>query len=130
MFLEENEPLRDVLLRNGFDDRLFELANAALRHVLNSGTMPAGARLRIFIGPSATSGFLIPYRLSIYFPDQRTGEVKHAATVALTDRGEYVLGLAPPAIALPDGDILGEPAPLNGVDVDDGRVSRVRPQAL
>ena len=28
----------------------------------------------------------------------------HAATVALTDRGHYVLGLAPPEIAFPEED--------------------------
>jgi len=56
------------------------------------------------MGPSRTSDTLIPHRLSIYIPDVQTSQIKHAATAALTDRGNYVLGLAPPEIAFPDED--------------------------
>ena len=77
-----------------------------LRNVLASTdlNMPRGARLRILMGPSRVSNTLIPHRLSIYFPDPRSGELKHAATAALTDRGNYVLGLAPPDIVFPEED--------------------------
>ena len=47
---------------------------------------------------------LIPYRLSIYVHDDATNTDAHAATVALTDRGAYVLGLAPSEIAFPEED--------------------------
>ncbi len=102
--VRENGPLKDTLLKNGFDEQTYDMVAATLRNVLNSANMPAGARLRILMGPSRTSDTLIPHRLSIYFPDQRTGEIKHAATAALTDRGNYVLGLAPPDIAFPAED--------------------------
>jgi murein DD-endopeptidase MepM/ murein hydrolase activator NlpD len=80
------------------------MVTATLHNVLASMNMPAGARLRILMGPSRTSETLIPYRLSIYFPDPRSGRIRHAATAALTDRGSYVLGLAPPDITFPDED--------------------------
>ena len=67
-------------------------------------TLPSGARLRILFGASRTSDTLIPYRISIYVHDDATGADKHAATVALTDRGTYVLGLAPAEIAFPEED--------------------------
>jgi murein DD-endopeptidase MepM/ murein hydrolase activator NlpD len=42
--------------------------------------------------------------MSIYFPDP-SGNPKHAATAALTDRGSYVLGLAPTEITFPAEDV-------------------------
>lgn len=102
--VRENGPLKDTLLKNGFDEQTYDMVVGTLKNVLNSSTMPEGARLRILMGPSRTSDTLIPHRLSIYFPDARTSEIKHAATAALTDRGNYVLGLAPPDIAFPDED--------------------------
>jgi murein DD-endopeptidase MepM/ murein hydrolase activator NlpD len=97
-------PLEETLLKNGFDERTFAMVAGTLHNVLASMNMPAGARLRILMGPSRTSETLIPYRLSIYFPDPRSGQIRHAATAALTDRGSYVLGLAPPDITFPDED--------------------------
>jgi murein DD-endopeptidase MepM/ murein hydrolase activator NlpD len=102
--VRDNGPLEDTLLKNGFDDQTYQMVAATLKNVLNSADMPEGARLRILMGPSRTSDTLIPHRLSIYFPDARTNEIKHAATAALTDRGNYVLGLAPPDIAFPEED--------------------------
>jgi murein DD-endopeptidase MepM/ murein hydrolase activator NlpD len=102
--VRDNGPLKDTLLKNGFDERTYQMVATTLKNVLNSANMPAGARLRILMGPSRTSETLIPHRLSIYFPNARTGEIKHAATAALTDRGNYVLGLAPPDIAFPEED--------------------------
>jgi murein DD-endopeptidase MepM/ murein hydrolase activator NlpD len=46
----------------------------------------------------------VPYRLSIYFAEATTGEIRHAATAALTDRGGYVIGLEPGAMDFPDED--------------------------
>lgn len=102
--VRDDGPLKDTLLKNGFDDTTYDMVAATLRNVLNSTTVPVGARLRILMGPSRTSETLIPHRLSIYFPDPRTGEIKHAATAALTDRGNYVLGLAPAEIEFPEED--------------------------
>jgi murein DD-endopeptidase MepM/ murein hydrolase activator NlpD len=102
--VRDNGPLKDTLLKNGFDDQTYDMVAVTLKNVLNSANMPEGARLRILMGPSRTSETLIPHRLSIYFPDSRSGEIKHAATAALTDRGNYVLGLAPPDIAFPEED--------------------------
>jgi len=102
--VRDSGPLKDTLLKNGFDEQTYQMVSGTLKNVLNSASMPAGARLRILMGPSRTSETLIPHRLSIYFPDPRSGEIKHAATAALTDRGNYVLGLAPPEIAFPAED--------------------------
>lgn len=102
--VRERGPLRDTLLKNGFDDRTYKMVSGTLENVIGATNMPAGARLRILMGPSRNSETLIPHRLSIYFPDPRSGEIKHAATAALTDRGNYVLGLAPPDIQFPEED--------------------------
>jgi murein DD-endopeptidase MepM/ murein hydrolase activator NlpD len=101
--IRETGPLGETLLKNGFTAPMVEMVAMTLKNVLPSMTMPRGARLRILFGPSRNSDSLIPYRMSIYFPD-RTGALKHAATAALTDRGNYVLGLAPTEIAFPEED--------------------------
>lgn len=95
--------LEDTLLKNGFDKTTYGMIASTLRNVLTSTAMPRGAKLRILMGPSRTSDTLIPHRLSIYIPNE-AGELKHAATAALTDRGNYVLGLAPAEITFPDED--------------------------
>ena len=102
--VREQGLLKDTLLKNGFDEGTYKMVSGTLENVIASTTVPQGARLRILMGPSRTSETLIPHRLSIYFPDPRSGEIKHAATAALTDRGNYVLGLAPPDIDFPDED--------------------------
>ncbi len=102
--VRENGGFRDTLLKNGFDERTYEMVAGTLKNVLNTTAVPVGARLRILMGPSRNSTTLIPQRLSIYFPDPRSGQIKHAATAALTDRGNYVLGLAPAEIAFPQED--------------------------
>ena len=101
--IRETGPLADTLLKNGFTQQMVEMVASTLRNVLPSMTMPKGARLRILFGPSRNSDSLIPYRMSIYFPDS-AGVPKHAATAALTDRGNYVLGLAPTEIEFPEED--------------------------
>lgn len=97
--IREQSPLEDVLTKNGFTTQMIDAITRTLRNVYPSTTLPAGARLRILFGPSRTSDSLIPYRMSIYVRDI------HAASVALTDRGQYVLGLAPPTIDFPDEDV-------------------------
>ena len=101
--IRENGPLADTLLKNGFTPQMVAMVASTLRNVLPSMNMPKGARLRILFGPSRNSDSLIPYRMSIYFPD-KSGAPKHAATAALTDRGNYVLGLAPTEIEFPEED--------------------------
>ncbi len=101
--VREAGALKETLLKNGFDETTFEMVASTLKNVLSSTNMPKGARLRILMGPSRTSQSLIPHRLSVYFPDQG-GAIRHAATAALTDRGNYVLGLAPAEISFPDED--------------------------
>ncbi len=102
--IKDTGPLADTLLRNGFTDQTAEMMTSTLRNVLPSMTMPEGARLRMLFGPSRASEVLIPYRMSIYFPDANGAPV-HAATAALTDRGSYVLGLAPAEITFPEEDV-------------------------
>ena len=104
--LTVKEPTRieDLLLKNGFTDKMIEAISGTLTNVYPSTTLPNGARLRILFGASRTSDVLIPYRLSIYVHDEASNTDKHAATVALTDRGSYVLGLAPSEIAFPEED--------------------------
>lgn len=101
--IRETGPLAETLLKNGFTQQMVDMVASTLRNVLPSMTMPKGARLRILFGPSRNSDSLIPYRMSIYFPDA-AGAFKHAATAALTDRGSYVLGLAPTEIEFPEED--------------------------
>jgi murein DD-endopeptidase MepM/ murein hydrolase activator NlpD len=102
--IKERSPLVEVLRRNGFTDVMIQAINNTLRNVFPSIELPPGARLRILFGPSSTSDSLIPYRMSIYLHDKETDTDRHAVTVALTDKGQYVLGLAPPEIDFPDED--------------------------
>jgi murein DD-endopeptidase MepM/ murein hydrolase activator NlpD len=102
--IREAGSLKEPLLKNGFDAQTYDMISATLKNVLSSANVPGGARLRILMGPARNSQTLIPHRLSIYFPDPKTGEIKHAATAALTDRGSYVLGLEPPKIEFPEED--------------------------
>ena len=122
--VRETSPLKDTLLQNGFDEQTYDMVAATLNNVLNSADMPKGAVLRILMGPAKTSDTLLPHRLSIYFPDS-SGDLKHAATAALTDRGNYVLGLAPAALRLADGTILGT-AQEERLGSDSDKVDRAR----
>ena len=80
------------------------VAGDAAATCLPSMTMPRGrAPAHPVRARRAPRTRLIPYRLSIYFPDS-AGDPKHAATAALTDRGNYVLGLAPTEIEFPEED--------------------------
>lgn len=96
--VREASTLGDVLTKNGFTADMIAAITRTLRNVYPSTVLPVGARLRILFGASGSSENQIPYRMSIYVQDV------HAATVALTDRGQYVLGLAPPAIEFPEED--------------------------
>ncbi len=96
--VRESAPLEATLLKNGFTEDMINAITATLHNVYPSTDLPQGARLRILFGPSRNTDTLIPYRMSIYIED------KHAATVALTDKGQYVLALAPPDIQFPAED--------------------------
>lgn len=96
--IRQRDTLENALKKNGFTNAMIGAITRTLHNVYPSTQLPAGARLRILFGPSRDSDTLIPYRMSIYVNDT------HAATVALTDRGRYVLGLAPPPIAFPEDD--------------------------
>jgi murein DD-endopeptidase MepM/ murein hydrolase activator NlpD len=96
--VHEATPLETELLKNGFTEAMINAIEVTLHNAYPSTTLPAGAGLRILFGPSRNSGTLIPYRMSIYIKDQ------HAATVALTDTGQYVLALAPPFMPFPKED--------------------------
>ncbi|MFP9138790.1 M23 family metallopeptidase [Devosia sp. XGJD_8] len=102
--VKERTPLNDVMRRNGFTDVMIAAIDATLQNVFPSTELPAGARLRILFGPSRTSNTLIPYRLSIYLHDDANDTDVHRATVAITDKGQYVLGLAPAEIEFPEED--------------------------
>ena len=102
--VKETTNLEDMLKKNGFTQPMIDAISATLKNVYPDPVLPAHARLRILFGPSRTSDTLIPYRLSIYVHDDASNTDKHAATVALTDRGTYVLGLAPSEITFPEED--------------------------
>ncbi len=104
--LTVHEPTKvgDVLTKNGFTPPMIEAIGATLKNVFPDPTLPAKARLRILFGPSRTSDSLIPYRLSIYVHDDTSNTDRHAVTVALTDRGTYVIGIAPSEITFPEED--------------------------
>lgn len=96
--LRETQSLADSLTQNGFTPTMIDAISRTLRNLTPSKTLPKGTRLRILLGPSRISDSVIPYRLSIYVAD------RHTATVALTDRGRYVLALEPPKIDFPEED--------------------------
>jgi murein DD-endopeptidase MepM/ murein hydrolase activator NlpD len=102
--IREPTAIDDVLTKNGFTAPMIAAIETNLHNVLPTTTLPASTRLRILFGPSRSSNSLIPYRLSVYIHDDATNTDKHKATVALTDNGQYVLGLEPPAITFPDED--------------------------
>ena len=102
--IKERTSLDEALRRNGFTDAMTAAIEGTLENVFPSTELPAGARLRILFGPSRTSNTLIPYRLSIYLHDDASDQDVHRATVALTDKGQYVLGLAPAEIEFPEED--------------------------
>lgn len=102
--LREAAALPDVLGRNGFSATQSALVIDALRNVLRTTKLQAKTRLRILYGPlnrEATS--LVPYRLSLYEP-REDGSYTYEATVALTDTGQYVLGIEPDFVEFPDED--------------------------
>ena len=102
--IREQTPIAEVLAKNGFTAPMIAAIEINLHNVLPTTTLAAGTRLRILFGPSRSSDSLIPYRLSVYFHDDATNTDRHKATVALTDNGQYVLGLEPPVIQFPDED--------------------------
>jgi hypothetical protein len=102
--VKEPTKIEDLLVKNGFTPKMIEAISSTLTNVYPSTTLASRSRLRILFGASRTSDVLIPYRLSIYVHDDTDNTDKHAATVALTDRGAYVLGLAPSEIAFPEED--------------------------
>jgi murein DD-endopeptidase MepM/ murein hydrolase activator NlpD len=102
--LREVSPLGDILLKNGFTEMQKTAVTDTLSNVMPLQELPEGTRLRILFGPSRAGDSLIPYRLSIYIHDDASNTDKHAVTVALTDRGQYVLGIAPPDMVFPDED--------------------------
>lgn len=102
--IKERTPLAEIMRRNGFTGAMISAIEATLENVFPSTELTPGARLRILFGPSRTSNTLIPYRLSIYSHDEGSDLDVHRATVALTDKGQYVLGLAPAEITFPEED--------------------------
>lgn len=96
--LEETTYLADALLKHGFTAAGAQSVLETVRNIVPVTTLAARSRLRILLGPSRSGPGLIPYRLSIYRHDDITNSDTHVATVALTDAGQYVLGLAPPEI--------------------------------
>lgn len=125
--LTENAELAAVLLNNGFTEQTAEMMTGTVRNVLKSLTLPRGALLRLLFGPSRASDTLIPYRMTIYFPDAN-GEPTHVVTAALTDRGSYVLGLPPRTIIVEGRTLVGSETadPPGG---QPGKQDRLRPHA-
>lgn len=101
--VQQPSQLAEVLLKNGFDRTTAGMVLKTLSNILPSTELPADAKLRILMGPSKASPTPIPYRLSIYLHGQ-DGVIRHAATAALTDRGGYVIGLAPSEMEFPEED--------------------------
>jgi murein DD-endopeptidase MepM/ murein hydrolase activator NlpD len=101
--IRENGPLADAMLKNGFTQREVEMVLVTLRNVRPSLNVERGAKLRILFGPARNADILIPYRMSIYDLD-RAGAPRISATVALTDRGNYVLANHPGDIVFPEED--------------------------
>ncbi|WP_338721084.1 M23 family metallopeptidase [Devosia sp. XK-2] len=103
--VREVGPLRDTLERNGFTPAQVGMVESTLANLMPAAGLPAGIRLRILYGPlgnGATS--LVPYRMSIYRPEGAPGD-RHIATVALSDNGQYVVGLQPDWVDFPAEDV-------------------------
>ena len=102
--LREKSTLADVLGKNGFNANQTALVADALRNVLRSTDLPAKTRLRILFGPlSQQATSLVPYRMSLYLP-RDDGSYHYEGTVALTDTGQYVLGIEPAFVEFPEAD--------------------------
>lgn len=97
--VRETAPLADVLLKNGFTQAMVTSIEGAIKNVFPSTTLNAGIKLRILFGGEVGANTQLPYRMSVY-----TSKAQHIVTVARTDKGQYVLGLAPPEIEFPEED--------------------------
>ncbi|WP_299344024.1 M23 family metallopeptidase [uncultured Maritalea sp.] len=97
--VRKNAPLADVLLKNGFTQGMVDSIEGAIKNVFPSTTLNKGLKLRILFGSETGAPTQLPYRMSVY-----TSAAQHIVTVARTDKGQYVLGLAPPAIDFPEKD--------------------------
>lgn len=103
--VREIGPLADTLIRNGFTAAQVAMVENTLANLMPAGGLPAGIRLRILYGPlTSDSNSLVPYRMSIYRPEGNQGD-PHIATVALSDNGQYVVGLQPDWVDFPQEDI-------------------------
>ena len=103
--VRELGPLSDTLIRNGFTPAQEAMVENTLANLIPSSGLPAGIRLRILYGPLTNdANSLVPYRLSIYRPEGATAD-RHIATVALSDTGQYVVGLQPDWVDFPKEDI-------------------------
>jgi hypothetical protein len=115
LVVDEPSTVRGVLQENGFTPAMTAAIEATIREAYPSGYLSVGSRLHILFGPSRSSDTLIPYRMSIYVHDIAANSERHAVTVALTDKGQYVLGLEPGT---------GPPDPFAGTRED--KVARMR----
>ena len=103
--VREIGPLADTLVRNGFTRAQVSMVENTLANLMPASGLPAGIRLRILYGPlTSDSNSLVPYRMSIYRPEGVQGD-PHIATVALSDNGQYVVGLQPDWVDFPQEDI-------------------------
>ncbi|NMA99320.1 MAG: M23 family metallopeptidase [Phyllobacteriaceae bacterium] len=98
-------PLADTLVRNGFTPMQVQMVEGTLANLIPASGLPEGIRLRILYGPQAgQQNSLVPYRMSIYRPEGAPGD-RHIATVALSDNGQYVVGLQPDWQEFPEEDV-------------------------
>jgi murein DD-endopeptidase MepM/ murein hydrolase activator NlpD len=105
MTVRELGPLADTLVRNGFTRAEVTKVENTLANLIPAGGLPAGIRLRILYGAvSNDPNSLVPYRMSIYRPEGAQGD-QHIATVALSDSGQYVVGLQPDWVEVPAEDV-------------------------
>jgi murein DD-endopeptidase MepM/ murein hydrolase activator NlpD len=103
--VRELGPLGDTLVRNGFTRSQVSMVEGTLANLIPAGGLPTGIRLRILYGPlTSAPDSLVPYRMSIYRPDGAPGD-RHIATVALSDTGQYVVGLQPDWVDFPTEDV-------------------------
>jgi murein DD-endopeptidase MepM/ murein hydrolase activator NlpD len=103
--VRELGPLADTLVRNGFTRAQVSMIEATLANLIPASGLPTGIRLRILYGPLTNiSNSLVPYRMSIYRPEGAPGD-RHIATVALSDNGQYVVGLQPDWMEFPAEDV-------------------------
>jgi murein DD-endopeptidase MepM/ murein hydrolase activator NlpD len=102
--MPQDRKLIDVLTENNVDSPSIVRITAVMQSLMPTLTAPKGSRIRILFGTARNLPDPIVYRLSLYLHDNASNSDVHAVTVALSDKGAYVIGVEPSKIDFPEED--------------------------